>query len=167
MQLYNTLTRKVEDFKPLEKNSVKMYCCGPTVYDFTHLGHLRKCVMDDVIVKTLKYLGYEVKHVMNITDVGHLVSDSDAGEDKLEKGARKTGKSVWEVAKFYTDFFEKSMKLMNVDHPDITCKATDHIEEMIKVIKELEKKGYTYETSEAVYFDVTKDKEYGERKANL
>ena len=161
MQLYNTLTRKVEDFKPLEKNSVKMYCCGPTVYDFTHLGHLRKYVMDDVIVKTLKYLGYEVKHVMNITDVGHLVSDSDAGEDKLEKGARKTGKSVWEVAKFYTDFFEKSMKLMNVDPPDITCKATDHIEEMIKVIKELEKKGYTYETSEAVYFDVTKDKEYG------
>lgn len=161
MYLYNTLSRKIEDFKPIHKNTVKIYCCGPTVYDFTHLGHLRKYAMDDVIVKTLKYFDYDVKHVMNITDVGHLVGDSDEGEDKLEKGARKTGRSVWEVAKYYTGFFEKSMKLMSVNVPDITCKATDHIESMIKMIKVLEEKGFTYETEEAVYFDISKDGDYG------
>ena len=161
MQLYNTLTRKVEEFKPIQKNAVKMYCCGPTVYDYPQIGNLRKYVMDDVIKKSFKYLGYEVNHVMNITDVGHLTDDADTGEDKLEKGAKRTGKTVWEVAKHYTDYFDYSMKLMNVAPPDVTCKATDHIEEMINVIKKLEDKGFTYETNEAVYFDVTKDKEYG------
>ncbi|MFO0703489.1 MAG: cysteine--tRNA ligase [Patescibacteria group bacterium] len=161
MRLYNTLSRKVEDFKPLVDKKVKMYACGPTVYDYTHLGHLRKYTLDDVLRRTLEYLGYDVNHVMNITDVGHLVSDSDEGEDKLEKGAKRTGKTVWEVAKSYTDFFESSMKQMNVLPPTTTCKATDHIKEMINLVKELEKRGFTYETDEAVYFDVTKDEDYG------
>lgn len=161
MRLYNTLTRKVEDFQPYDKNVVKMYCCGPTVYDYPQIGNLRKYVMDDVIKRTLKYLGYGVNHVMNITDVGHLTDDADAGEDKLEKGAKRTGKTVWEVAKYYTDYFEHSMKLMNVEAPTTTCKATDHIKQMIKMVSELEQKGYTYETSEAVYFDVSKDADYG------
>ncbi len=161
MRLYNTLTRKVEDFQPYDKNVVKMYCCGPTVYDYPQIGNLRKYVMDDVIKRTLKYLGYDVNHVMNITDVGHLTDDADAGEDKLEKGAKRTGKTVWEVAKYYTDYFDHSMKLMNVEAPTTTCKATDHIKQMIKMVSQLEQRGYTYETCEAVYFDVSKDKDYG------
>src|SRR5215216_1729606 len=109
MKLYNTLSRSIEQFEPLHSNSVTMYCCGPTVYDFTHIGHIRKYVMDDLLRRALEYSGYTVKHVMNITDVGHLTDDGDAGdEDKLEKGARKTGKTVEEVAEFYTDFFRKT-----------------------------------------------------------
>ncbi len=156
MRIYNTLSRTVEDFKPLHGHKVGLYCCGPTVYDFTHVGHLRKYTMDDVLRRTLKYLGYEVKHVMNITDVGHLSDDADSGEDKMEKGARKYGKTVWEVADMYTEFFKRSMHLMNVADPDVTSKATEHIAGMIEMIKTLKSKGYTYETSEAVYFDTTK-----------
>jgi cysteinyl-tRNA synthetase len=133
-----------------------MYCCGPTVYDFTHIGHLRKYTMDDVLRRALTYTGYEVKHVMNITDVGHLVGDGDTGEDKMETGAKKYGKTVWEVAQMYTDFFTRSMKAMNVLTPSVVCKATDHISGMIEMIARLEKKGYTYQTDEAVYFDTSK-----------
>lgn len=156
MRLYNTLSRSIEDFKPLLGHRVGLYCCGPTVYDFTHVGHLRKYTMDDVLKRTLKYFGFEVKHVMNITDVGHLSDDADSGEDKMEKGAKKYGKTVWEVADMYTDFFKRSMQLMGVMSPDVTSKATEHIQGMIEMIKILTSKRYTYETSEAVYFDTTK-----------
>jgi cysteinyl-tRNA synthetase len=162
MRIYNTLSRTVEEFKPFSGNKkVTMYCCGPTVYDYTHLGHLWKYTMDDTIRRTLTFLGFEVKHVMNITDVGHLVSDADEGEDKLEKGARKTGKTVWEVAEFYTDLFNKSMRAIGVLEPNITCKATEHIAEMIELVRTLESKGFAYNTSEAVYFDTSKFPNYG------
>lgn len=162
MKLYNTLSRTVEDFKPLHEKKVTMYACGPTVYDFTHIGHMRKYTMDDILKRTLQYLGYEVKHIMNITDVGHLVSDGDEGEDKLEKGAKKQGKTVWDVAKEYTDYFNKTMKAINVLPPDVTPKATDHIPGMIRLIQTLEEKGFTYNTKEAVYYDVTKFPNYGQ-----
>jgi cysteinyl-tRNA synthetase len=161
MKLYNTLSRTIEDFKPLHPSSVTLYTCGPTVYDYTHLGHMRKYTNDDVLKRSLHYLGFDVKHVMNITDVGHLVSDADAGEDKLEKGAKKTGKTVWEVAAFYTDFFMKTMAAMNTIPPTVIPKATDHIQEMINLNKILVEKGYAYETAEALYFDVTKFPSYG------
>jgi len=110
MKLFNTLTGKLEDFKPLNPPAVTLYTCGPTVYDYTHLGHIRTFTSNDILKRTLTYLGYNVNHVMNITDVGHLTSDEDAGEDKLEKGAQKTGKTVWQVARFYTDYFIDTLK---------------------------------------------------------
>ncbi|MCX7955622.1 MAG: cysteine--tRNA ligase [Patescibacteria group bacterium] len=161
MKLYNTLTKKIEEFTPLNPPNVAFYSCGPTVYDYTHIGHMRTYINNDLLKRTLKYLGFKVKHVMNITDVGHLTGDDDRGEDKMEKGAKKTGKTVWEVAQFYTDFFLKTIKKLNIEYPDILCPATKHINEMINLIKILEKKGFTYETKEAVYFDVKKYKKYG------
>ena len=161
MKLYNTLTRQLEEFKPIEKNNLSLYTCGPTVYDFTHIGHIRAFVFNDTLRRILEYLGYDVKHVMNITDVGHLSDDADNGEDKMEKGARKYGKTVWDVAKFYTDFFFTSMDTMNNLRPKIVCKATDHVPEMIELVKKLIQKGHAYETKEAVYFDVSTFKEYG------
>ncbi len=161
MQLYNTRTRSIVDLHTITPQQVTVYCCGPTVYDYTHLGHLRKYTMDDLLIRTLAYTGLNVKHVMNITDVGHLVSDGDEGEDKLEKGALKTGKTVWEVAAFYTAFFQKSMDLMHVRAPQVTCKATDHIPDMIALVETLIQKGFAYETAQAVYFDVMKDPDYG------
>ena len=161
MKLYNTLTRTLEEFKPIEENHLSLYTCGPTVYDFTHIGHIRAYVFNDTLRRTLEYLGYNVKHVMNITDVGHLSDDADQGEDKMEKGARKYGKTVWDIAKFYTDFFFMSMDTINNLRPKIVCKATDHIPEMITMTEALIKKGHAYETKEAVYFDVTSFKEYG------
>lgn len=161
MRLYNTLTRKIEDFAPLNPPIVTFYSCGPTVYDYTHIGHMRTYTNNDLLKRTLIYLGYQVKHVMNTTDVGHLTGDDDTGEDKLEKGAKKTGKTVWDVAKFYTEYFFKTIHALNIIDPDIVCPATKHIDEMIKMIKKLEAKGYTYETKEAIYFDVSKFKNYG------
>src|SRR3989344_2938645 len=161
MRLYNTLSRSIEKFKPLNPSLVTLYTCSPTVYDYSHMGHMRKCTMDDVLKRTLIYLGYHVKHVMNITDVGHLTGDDDTGEDKLEKGAKKQQKTVWEVARFYTDFFSKTMKALNITPPDITCRATDHIVKMVELILTLEKKKHTYETKEAVYFDVATFPNYG------
>lgn len=161
MKLYNTLSRSIEELQPLKPPVVTMYCCGPTVYDYTHIGHMRKYVMDDILKRTLQYLGFEVKHVLNVTDVGHLSDDTDSGEDKLEKGARKQNKTVWYVAKEFTNFFHETMQKVNVLPPDIECKATDHIPGMIGLIKELEEKGFTYETKEALYFDVTKFPDYG------
>lgn len=161
MKLYNTLTRSLEEFKPIKHNCLSFYACGPTVYDFAHIGHIRAYVFNDTIRRTFEYLGYGVKHVMNITDVGHLSDDADSGEDKMEKGARKYGKTVWDLAQYYTDFFFMSMDAMNVLRPHITCKATDHIPEMIEIVKTLIAKGHAYETKEAVYFDVTTFKEYG------
>lgn len=161
MRLYNTATKTVDDFIPLNPPNVSLYTCGPTVYDFTTLGHMRKYTNDDVLKKTLEYIGYKVRHVMNITDVGHLVSDADEGEDKMEKGAKKTGKTVWEVAQYYTDFFTDTMKQLHVSEPTVTCKATEHVPIMIELIQKLVEKGYTYETSDALYFDVTKFSRYG------
>lgn len=165
MKLYNTLSRSIELFEPLHSDSVTMYCCGPTVYDYTHIGHMRKYIMDDVLRRTLEYSGYTVKQVMNVTDVGHLTDDGDAGdEDKLEKGARKTGKTVEEVAQFYTDFFVETMKEVNVTLPpgELFCKATDHIKEMVELIKKLDENGHIYQTKEAVYFDISTFPSYGE-----
>ncbi len=162
MNLYNTLGRKIEEFEPLNPPEVTFYSCGPTVYDYTHIGHLRTNVNNDTLKRTLLYLGYSVNHVMNITDVGHLMGDNDTGEDKLEKGAESSGKSVWEVATFYTDFYMKSVRAVNIMLPNSTVKATDHIKDMIKLIQTLEQKGFAYQTDEAVYFDVSKFKNYGQ-----
>ena len=161
MKHYNTLTRNLETFKPLNFPKVSFYTCGPTVYDYTHIGHMRTYTNNDILKRTLTYLGYKVNHVMNVTDVGHLTGDDDSGIDKLEKGATKSDKTVWEVVKFFTDNFFKTMDALNISRPDVTCKATDHIEEMIQLINRLKRNGYVYETKEAVYFDVMKFKNYG------
>jgi len=161
MKLYNTLSRQVEDFVPLIDKQVGMYACGPTVYDYPHIGHIRRYVMDDVLVRLLRYLGFTVTHVMNITDVGHLVSDSDTGEDKLEKGARREHKTAWEVAKFYETEFFKTMDAVGIKRPDISCRATEHIKEQIELVTRLEAKGFTYTIADGLYFDSTKLTDYG------
>jgi len=161
MKLYNTLTRKLETIKPINSQNISLYNCGPTVYDYTHIGHMRAYVINDLLKRTLDYCGFKVKRVMNITDVGHLTGDDDTGMDKLEKGAKKSSKTVWEVAKFFTDYFFVTTDALNILRPDITCKATDHIKEMIELIKKLQTNGLVYETSQAVYYDVTKFKKYG------
>ena len=160
MKLYNTLSRSIEEFEPISPPNVGLYACGPTVYDYTHIGHLRKYVNDDILVRTLRANGYKVRHVMNITDVGHLTSDQDAGEDKLEKGAAKLGKSVSEVANFFEDDFWKSLKLVNVEKPDVVVRATEHIEDQIALIETLVEKGFAYKTNQAIYFDVSKFSNY-------
>lgn len=161
LKIYNTLSRKIEEFKPIKPGKVGMYTCGPTVYDYTHVGHLRKYIGDDLLKKVLRANGYDVHHVMNITDVGHLTSDADSGDDKMEKGAKETGRTVWEVARFFEEYFFKSVNAVNIERADIVCRATEHIGEQIKLIKALEKNGLTYQTSHAVYFDVTKFPKYG------
>ncbi|MFA5086632.1 MAG: cysteine--tRNA ligase [Candidatus Paceibacterota bacterium] len=161
MKLYNTLTRKKEEFKPIKGNEVRIYTCGPTVYWFAHIGNMRTYIFEDILKRVLMYNGYKIKHVMNITDVGHLTSDSDSGEDKLEKGAKKERKTVWEIAQFYTDFFKKDLKSLNIIDPDIWIRATDTIDDQIELIKELEKKGFTYVIKDGVYFDTSKLKTYG------
>lgn len=160
MRLYNSLTREVEEFKPLKVGKVGMYTCGPTVYDYDHIGHGRKYVYDDVLRRLLTYSGYEVVHVQNITDVGHLVSDADEGEDKLEKGARRAKKTVWEVAKFFEEAHFVSMDKLNVLRPTVSCRATEHMSEQIALVQRLVEKGFAYETPEAVYFEVAKFPRY-------
>ena len=161
MKLYNTLSRSVEDIVPFQPGNLGMYACGPTVYDYIHLGHLRRYVMDDVLIRALKHAGFSVKQVQNITDVGHLVSDADEGEDKMEKGARKYNKTVWEIAKEFENHYWKSMDLMGVGKPDISCRATDHIPEQIALIQRLEKNGFVYVIDDGVYFDTSKLSDYG------
>lgn len=162
MRLYNTMSRQVEEFVPFKSGSVGLYACGVTVYDYVHLGHLRKYVMDDVLIRVLRRSGFQVQHVQNITDVGQLVSDADTGEDKLEKGAKKYGQTVWEVAKKFEDYFWYSMDLMGNTRPDISCRATEHITEQLEMVKGLEKKGFTYVIDgDGVYFDTSKLKDYG------
>ncbi len=138
-----------------------MYTCGPTVYDYAHIGNLRTYIFEDVLKRTLIYNGYQVNHVMNITDVGHLVSDADSGEDKMEKGSRRSGKSAWEIAEYYAQEFKRDLDCLNIIQPSIWCKATDHIREQITFIKCIEEKGYTYRTSDGIYFDTTKLPDYG------
>ncbi len=161
MRLYNTLTRKVEEFTSLEDKKVGVYICGPTVYDYAHIGHARTYVNSDVLVRALRWLGYGVKVVMNITDVGHLTSDADTGEDKMEKAAADKKKSAVEIAAFFeADFFQMTNKL-NIARPDMVCRATEHIPEMIDLIKILEDKGFTYKTADGIYFDTSKLTDYG------
>lgn len=161
MRIFNSLSKSVEEFVPINPPNVGMYTCGMTVYDYAHIGHGRKYVTDDVLKRVLKLNGFKVKHVQNVTDVGHLVSDSDEGEDKLEKGAKKHGQTVWEVAEFFTKNFYESMDKLNIIRPDIICKATDHIPEQIEMVRKLLEKGYAYDTPEAVYFDISKFSDYG------
>lgn len=161
LKLYNTLSRKSEAFKPISKDGVLMYACGPTVYHYAHIGNLKTYVFEDVLKRVLSYNGYKVKHVINITDVGHLTSDEDTGEDKMEKEARLEKRSVWDIALFYTAAFKSDIKKLNILEPDIWCKATDNIKEQIDLVKALEKKGYTYKTSDGIYFDTSKFKNYG------
>jgi len=158
--LYNTLSRKKEEFKPIKKNKIGLYTCGPTVYDYAHIGNLRSYLFEDILKRVLIYNGYKVKHIMNITDVGHLTGDGDMGEDKLEKGAKREGKTAWEIAEFYTKAFKKDLEKLNIISPNIYCKATDYIAEQIELIKILEKKGYTYKISDGIYFNTDKFKDY-------
>ena len=160
--LTNTLTHKKEKFTLINPPKVGMYTCGMTVYDYAHIGHGRKYVTDDILKRVLTVNGYEVEHVQNVTDVGHLVSDADEGEDKLEKGAAKQGKTVWEVAEFFTNNFYESMDKLNIERPNVICKATDHIKEQIELVQKLMDKGFAYDTPEAVYFDISKFPKYGE-----
>lgn len=161
MKLYNTWSRSIEEIKPLNPPNIRLYACGPTVYDYTHIGHMRTYTNVDLLRRTLIFFGYKVKEVMNTTDVGHLSGDDDTGVDKLEKGSKKSGKTVWEVAEFFTDYFFKTTDSLNIERPDIIAPATKHIEDMISLIKKLQEKGFTYETKEAVYFDTTKFAPYG------
>ncbi|MBL7662176.1 cysteine--tRNA ligase [bacterium] len=161
LKLYNTLTRTTDVFEPLSKGEVKIYCCGPTVYNYQHIGNLRTYIFEDILVRTLRFAGYSVRHVMNITDVGHLVSDADEGEDKMALAAKRERKSSAEIAAYYTEIFFNHCALLNIQRPEIVCKAADHIQEMIELIKRLEAKGIAYESGGNVYLDITKVDDYG------
>ncbi|MCL2520920.1 MAG: cysteine--tRNA ligase [Spirochaetaceae bacterium] len=161
LKLYNSLTRKVQDFKPITKNEALLYCCGPTVYAYAHIGNLRTYIFEDLLRRTLQLAGYNVNHVMNITDVGHLTSDGDEGEDKMIKAAREQGMDVWDIARFFTAAFFKDCEALNILKPTAVCLATDHITEMIDTIKLIEQRGYTYQAGGNLYFDSSKDKKYG------
>jgi cysteinyl-tRNA synthetase len=161
LQLFDTYEREVRTFQPLNGNTVGIYCCGPTVYNFAHIGNLRTYLFEDLLVRVLRANGFEVNHVVNITDVGHLVSDADTGEDKMELGTQRTGMTAWELADFYTRAFEKDLARLNVQTPSIWCKATDHIQEQIEFVQDLEAKGFTYKTSDGIYFDSRKLNSYG------
>ena len=156
----NTLTRKKDLFKPIDKKEVRIYSCGPTVYKDATIGNMRTSIFQDVLRRVLSYNGYKIKHVMNITDVGHLVSDGDEGEDKMIKSAREEHKSPKEIAEYYTKLFFDDLKLLNIETPEIVCKATDHIKDMLEYVETLVEKGYAYETSTAIYFDVSKLDKY-------
>ena len=159
--LYNTMSRTVEEFKPITEGFVGLYGCGPTVYDYAHIGNLRTYIFEDTLKRVLRHAGYKVKHVMNITDVGHLTGDGDEGEDKMAKSARERGRSVWDIAKFYTDAFFKDYDSLNIIRPDVICPATQHIPQMIELIKRLEAGGHTYVAGGNVYFSIDTFPEYG------
>ena len=160
IKLYNTLTKTKDDFVPLDKNAVRIYSCGPTVYSYAHIGNFRTYIFMDNLRRMLEYNGYKLKHVMNITDVGHLESDADEGEDKMEKAARKENKSPYEIAEFYTKVFFEDMNKLNIERPEIIAKATEHIDDMLEFAKKIVENGYGYETSTAIYFDVSKLDKY-------
>jgi len=162
LRFYDNYTRSLRPFAPLDPGGeVGLYTCGPTVYDYQHIGNYRTFLFEDVLKRVLEWNGYRVRHVMNITDVGHLTSDADTGEDKMEKGARRTGKTAWEIAQLYTDAFLADLKLLNIEDPTVLCRATDHIREQIEFIADIEKKGFAYRTSDGVYFDTSKQPGYG------
>ncbi len=161
LQLYNTMGRALEDFVPVTSGEVGFYGCGPTVYNYAHIGNLRAYVFQDTLNRALSFLGYKVTHVMNITDIGHLVGDADDGEDKMVRTAQERGQSVLEIAQFYTDAFFKDTERLNIRRPTVVCKATDHVEQMISLIKRLEQNGHTYSSGGNLYFDITTFADYG------
>ncbi|MCU0606023.1 MAG: cysteine--tRNA ligase [Candidatus Edwardsbacteria bacterium] len=161
IKLYNTLTRTKEVFRPIRPGHAGLYTCGPTVYDYAHIGNLRTYVFEDALRRVLEYNGIAVRHVMNITDVGHLESDADSGEDKMEKGARRTGKTAWQIAAEYTAAFRDDLGSLNILEPAVWCKATEHIREQVETIRLIEQNGYTYRTSDGIYFDTKKLPGYG------
>ena len=161
LKLYNTLTRKKEKFVPIKKGQVGMYVCGPTVYWYQHIGNLRTYIFSDLLRRILEFNGYAVKEVMNVTDVGHLTSDADTGEDKIEKAAKRENKKASDIADYYLKLFKEDFKKLNISEPDVWAKATEHIKEQIDLIKKLEMRNYTYNTSDGIYFDSTKFKNYG------
>ena len=161
LQLYDTYTRKLREFKPLHPPVVGLYACGPTVHDYAHIGNLRTYLFEDILRRVLEFSGYAVKHVINITDVGHLTTDADAGEDKMELGSRRTGKSAWEIADLYAQAFKDDMDHLNILAPAVWCLATEHIPEQIAFIRCIEDKGFTYCTSDGVYFDTSRLQAYG------
>jgi len=161
LKLFNTLGRKKQVFKPLKAGEVGFYSCGPTVYWYQHIGNLRTYIFNDVLKRTLIYDGFKVKHVMNVTDVGHLTSNADEGEDKMEKAALKEGKKAEDIANYYLKVFKEDFKKLNIQEPSIWCKATEHIKEQIELIQKIEEKGYVYQTSDGIYFDTSKLKDYG------
>ncbi len=160
-KVWNTMGREMQRFIPIENRTVGMYCCGPTVYDYAHVGNLRTYVFEDLLRRTLEYFGYKVRHVMNVTDVGHLTGDTDEGEDKMLKGAREKGKTVWQIADFYTKAFFRDFGLLRCAMPAVVCKATEHIQDMIDLIARIEAKGFTYTAGGNVYFDIAKFPGYG------
>ena len=160
IHLYNTLTHNKEEFIPINKENVSIYSCGPTVYSFAHIGNMRTYMFVDSLRRMLKYNGYNLNHVMNITDVGHLTSDADTGEDKMEKAAKKEGKDPYEIAKFYTDAFMNDIHSLNMDVPNIVTKATENIPQILEMVEEIMKNGYAYETSNGIYFDISKLDKY-------
>lgn len=161
IKLYNTLSRKKEVFKPIVKGKVGIYSCGPTVYSYQHIGNMRSYIFSDVLRRVLEYNGYKIKHIINVTDVGHLTSDSEEGKDKIEEAAKKEGKGAKELSDYYFEIFKEDLKKLNVREPMNWPKASKHIKEQIKLIKDLEKKGFTYETDDGIYFDSSKFKKYG------
>ena len=163
MRIYNTLTKRKEKFVPINSDgkTVGMYVCGPTVYWYQHIGNLRSYIFADVLKRTLEYFDYNVQHVMNVTDVGHLTSDADVGEDKIEKAAEKENKTAQEIANYYLKIFKDDSKKLNIIEPNIWCRATEHIKEQIELIKSIEEKGFTYKTSDGIYFDTSKLSDYG------
>lgn len=161
LYFYNTLTKRKDLFKPINPEEIRIYSCGPTVYKDATIGNMRTNLLNDTLRRVLKYNGYELKHVMNITDVGHLVSDGDEGEDKMLKSAREEHKSPLEIAEHYTKLFFRDLERLNIETPEVVCKATDHIKEMLEMVQKIMKNGYAYETSTAIYFDVSKLDKYG------
>jgi cysteinyl-tRNA synthetase len=162
IRLYNTLGRELQVFEPLQAGTARMYACGPTVYNYAHIGNLRTYVFEDLLRRTFIYFGYAIEHVMNVTDVGHLTDDGDEGEDKMIKSAREQSKSVWDIAEFFAEAFFRDLAKLNVESPEVVCKATDHITDMIDLIRRLEERGYTYLAGGNLYFDVGKFERYGE-----
>lgn len=161
MKLYNTLTRQKEEFNTIDGKCVRMYSCGPTVYNYAHIGNMRTYIFMDIMRRSLKFAGFKLKSVMNITDVGHLLSDADDGEDKMVKAAKEQQKSPYEIAEYYTSVFMEDLKKLNIGKPELIVKATDHIEEMINYVKTLQDKGYAYEIEDGIYFDIGKFPDYG------
>ncbi|MBC7526122.1 MAG: cysteine--tRNA ligase [Chthonomonadaceae bacterium] len=161
LTIFNTMTRRKEVFVPLEEGKASLYCCGLTVYNYAHVGNLRTYVFEDILRRVLRFNGYAVLHVQNVTDVGHMTSDGDAGEDKMQKASERESKSPWEIARFYEEAAVRDYKRLNIEIPEVMPRATEHIVEMIEIIERLEKRGYTYTTPEAVYFDTAKFPDYG------
>ena len=161
LHLYDTYARALRRFEPIDASAVGLYCCGPTVYDFAHIGNLRTYLFEDVLRRTLEFNGYRVRHVMNITDVGHLVSDADDGEDKMEKGSRRTGESAWAIAARFTQAFREDLAALHILEPSTWCRATDHIAEQIAFVADLEARGFTYRTADGIYFDTSRQPDYG------